>query len=184
MKGIALGLYREEKGYLWYDNKITIPDEEELRTETIRRNHDTPQAGHGGTAKNLELISRSYYWPKIREDIKQYVKNCEICQRTKTTRHAPYGLLKPLEAPGRPWESIAMDFIAGLPESNGYDAIWVVIDRLTKMAHFRPCRTDMNTTQFFHMFKDQVFRLHGLPKDIISDRGSLFTSDKWEEITR
>src|ERR1700710_88853 len=118
----------------------------------------------------------------MRETIKQYVKNCDTCQRTKVVRHAPYGLLQPNEAPDRPWKSIAMDFITDLPESGGYDAILVVIDQLTKMSHFIPCRKDTNAREFASIFLKEIFRLHGLPQDIITDRGSIFTSDLCKEM--
>ena len=77
-----------------------------------------------------------------------------------------------------------MDFVTDLPESNGYDAIWVVVDRLTKMAHFIPCRKDMDTKQFIQLFLRTVFKHHGLPRDIVTDRGSIFTSDLWKEMTK
>src|SRR5207302_7374908 len=133
--------------------------------DIIRQHHDKPTIGHGGMAKTIEIINRNYYWPKLCEQVKQYVKNCDICQRTKSVRHAPFGLLKPHEAPEKPWKSIAMDFITGLPEPEGYDAIWVVVDRLTKMAHFLPCRTDHQVRQFARLIMDSVIKLHGLPKD-------------------
>jgi len=102
----------------------------------MTKHHEPPRVGHGGTAKTTELISRRYYWPKIREDIKRFIKNCDTCQRSKVVLHAPYGLLQSNETPDRPCKSIAMDFITELPESDGYDAILVVIDWLTKMSHF------------------------------------------------
>jgi len=120
----------------------------------------------------------------MRNTIKQYVKNCDICQRTKVVRHAPYGLMKPNEAADRPWKSISMDFIMDLPKSEGNDAILIVIDRLTKMAHFLPCTKEINAQQFSELFMREIFRLHGLPKDIITDRGSIFTSDLWKERTK
>src|SRR5437588_5849652 len=134
-------------------------------------------------AKTTELISRRYYWPKMRATIKRYVNNCVTCQRTKLLRHAPDGLLQPNEAPSTPWKSISMDFITDLPASGGHDAILVVVDWLTKMSHFIPCRKDINAKQFAIVFLKEIFRLHGLPRDIITDRGSIFTSDMWEEIT-
>ena len=119
----------------------------------------------------------------MREAITRYIKNCDVCQRIKATRHAPYGLLQPLEVPQQPWKSIAMDFVTGLPESEGYDAIWVVIDRLTKMAHFVPCHTSIKAEEFGRLFIQNIFRLHGMPHDIVSDRGSLFTSEFWKKAT-
>ena len=135
MKGIALGLCHWKDGLLWYQGKIWIPKDEGIRTSLIAKHHESPQAGHGGTAKTTELINRRYYWPKIRKDIKRFIKNCDTCQRTKVVRHTPYGLLESNKAPDRLWKSIAMDFLADLPKSEGYDTILVVVDQLTKMSH-------------------------------------------------
>jgi len=98
-------------------------------------------------------------------------------------RHAPHGGLQSNEAPDRPWKSIAMDFITDLPKSDGYDTILVVIDRLTKMSHLIPCAKDLDARQFANLFMREIVRLHGLPHDIIPDRGTLFTSDLWKETT-
>src|SRR5205807_3752777 len=149
-----------KNGCLYYDGKIWMPEDEGIRTQAIKRNHDTPANGHGGTAKTFELMQRTYYWPTMRQDIKRYVKNCDMCQQIKPARHAPYGLLQPLEILTKPWESISMDFVTDLPESNGYDAIWIVVDRLTKMAHFIPCRKDMDTKEFIQLFLRMVFKHH------------------------
>jgi len=119
----------------------------------------------------------------MRDLIKKYVKNCDTCQRTKAVRHAPYGLLQSNEVPEKPWKLISMDFITDLPKSKGYDAILVVIDRLTKMSHFVPYNKDMNARQFAKTFIKEIFRLHGLPRDIITDRGTIFTSELWKETT-
>jgi len=175
MKGIALGLCQWKDDLLWYQGKIWIPNDEGIRTALITKHHEPPQAGHGGTVKTTELINRRYYWPKIREDIKRFIKNCDTCQRTKVVRHAPYGLLQSNEAPNRPWKSITMDFITDGPKSDGHDTILVVIDRLTKMSHFIPCSKDLDARPFANLFMKEVVRLHGLPHDIITDRGTLFT---------
>jgi len=181
MKGIALGLCQWKDGLLWYQGKIWIPKNEGIRTTLIAKQHERPQAGHGGTAKTTELISRRYYWPKIRKDIKRFIKNCDTCQRITVVRHAPYGLLQSNQAPDRPWKSIVMDFINDLPKSERYNTILVVIDRLTKMSHFIPCSKDLDARQFANLFIKEIVRLHGRPHDIITDRGTLFTSDLWKE---
>ena len=180
MKGIALGMCQWKDRHLWYGEKIWIPEDKSLRTTIISQCHDSSLAGHGGTAKTTELVSRQYYWPKMRETIKRYVKNCNTCQRSKAVRHAPYGLLQPNEVPDQPWRSIAMDFITGLPKSDGYDTILVVIDRLTKMSHFISYKKDLDARQFATLFKQHIVRLHEIPRDIITDRGSLFTSGLWK----
>jgi len=116
MKGIALGLSQWKASLFWYQGKIWIAKDEGIQTTLSAKHHERPQAGHGGMAKTTELISRRYYWPKIREDIKRLIKYCDTCQRSKVVRHAPYGLLQSNEAPDRPWKSIAMDFITDLPK--------------------------------------------------------------------
>jgi len=184
MKGVALGLCQWKDKYLWHQGKIWVPNKEEIRINLIRQHHNIPQAGHGETAKTTELLQRKYYWPHMRNTIKKYIKNCDICQRTKVVRHAPYGLMKPNEAPDRPWKLISMDFITDLPKSEGNDPILIVIDRLTKMAHFLRCTKEMDARQFSELFMREIFRLYGLPKDIIMDRGSIFTSNLWKETTK
>ena len=180
MKGIALGLCQWKEEHLWYGKKIWIPEDEGLRMTIISQYHDSSLAGHGGIAKTTELVSRQYYWPKMRETIKRYVKNCDTCQRSKVVRHAPYGLLQPNEVPDQPWRSITMDFITDLPKSDGYETIFVVIDRLTKMSHFISFKKDLDARQFTTIFMQHIARLHGIPRDIISDKGSLFTSGLWK----
>src|SRR6266550_3718977 len=118
------------------------------------------------------------------DEVKDYVRSCDVCQRDKASRRRKYGLLQPLEVPRRPWRSIAMDFIVGLPESNGYTQIWVVVDRLTKMAHFIPMiiKDKSQAKDLAMTFAREVWRLHGLPADIVSDRGSVFISGFWREL--
>jgi len=183
MKGIALGLCKWKYGLLWYEGKIWIPNDEGIRTALMAKYRNPPHAGYGGTGKTTDLINRRYYWAKIREDIKRFIKDCDTCQRTKVVRHTPYGLLESNEAPDQPWKSIAMDFITDLPQSGSNDTILVVIDRLTKMSHFIPCSKDLDTRQFANLFMKEIVRLHGLPHDMITDRGTLFTSDLWKGTT-
>jgi hypothetical protein len=101
-------------------------------------------AGHFGTEKTLELVSWNYYWPGIWAFIKQYCRTCNTCARNKPSHHSPYGHLHPLPIPEGVWDSVSMDYIVELPKSEGYDAIYVCVDRLTKMAHFIP--TTMKVT--------------------------------------
>ena len=169
LNGEALVLCEWKKGIMRYEDKRWIPENKTLQTEIIWNNHNNIEVGHGGSPKTLDLIHRTYYWPEMRQQVKQYVKNYNTCQRIKTNNHAPYRLLKPLEVPSRPWKSITMDFIKQLPESGGNNAIWVVINRLTKMADFIPCRRDMTARQFNRLFTENVFRLYGMPKDITTN---------------
>jgi hypothetical protein len=117
------------------------------------------------------------------ETIIDYIQSCVECQKDKTARHLKYGLLQPLELPYAPWRSIAMDFITDLPESSGCDQLWVVVDRFTKIAYFIPLQKDGKTTaDLAKIFPKEIWKLHGLPTDIVSDRDSRFTSTTWKAV--
>ena len=121
----------------------------------------------------------------MNERIIDFVRSCLECQQNKTSRHHPYGLSSPLELPYAPWQSMAMDFITELPESEGCDQLWVVIDRFTKMAHFLPLQKEGKTAaDLAVIFAREIWKFHGLPTDIVSDRDSRFTSETWKEFLR
>jgi RNase H-like domain found in reverse transcriptase/Reverse transcriptase (RNA-dependent DNA polymerase)/Integrase zinc binding domain/Retroviral aspartyl protease len=168
--------YALEENLLFFEGKISVPDSEEIQRQILTNCHDDPAAGHGGIAKTYELVSRSYHWPRMRQFIKNFVLTCDVCQRNKAAHHKPYGLLQPLPVPELPWSSLSMDFIVQLPPSNGYTAILVVVDRLTKMARFIPTTDDVDSDGTLRLFLTRVVGVHGLPDDIVSDRGSVFTS--------
>ena len=168
--------YHLEDDVLFSNGRIMVPDDKDLQRDILSSCHDDPAAGHGGIAKTFELVSRTYYWPKMRDFVKSFVLTCDICQRNKTSHHKPFGLLQSLPIPENPWSSISMDFIVQLPDSKGYTAILVVVDRLTKMAHFIPTTDTVTASDTLDLFLSRVFAYHGLPDDIVSDRGSVFTS--------
>lgn len=118
----------------------------------------------------------------MRKAVKEFVAKCYICQTTKYSTEKPYGLLQPIEAPNLIWEDIALDFIIGLPLSKGNTAILVVVDRLSKYAHFSPLPTSHTANQVAELFCSTVVRLHGVPRSIISDRDPLFTSNFWRKV--
>jgi transposase InsO family protein len=170
-----------EDGVLYRKERMWIPDDKELIKKVLESEHDAKIAGHFGQDKTIELIRRNFWWPKMDEQIIDYVRSCPQCQKDKAARHQKYGLLQPLELPYAPWQSIAMDFITDLPESSGCDQLWVVVDRFTKMAHFIPLQKDGKTTaDLVKIFAREIWKLHGLPLDIISDRDSRFTSSTWK----
>lgn len=169
-------------GVVYHNNQIYAPPSESIRQEIIGSRHASPTAGHGGTAKTFDLVSREYYWPEMRKDIIKFVNKCDVCQRTKTPRHLPHGYLQPLPTPQTPWSSLSMDFIVKLPLSQGFDSILVVVDRLTKMAHFIACQEATDAEGLAELFLRHIFRIHGLPKDIVSDRGPSFQSKFWRKV--
>ena len=119
----------------------------------------------------------------MRQTIVQYVRNCDICTRIKPARHASYGLLKPLQVPFCKWSSISLDRITGLSVSHGFDALLVVVDRLSKIAHFVPTTTEVNSKGIARLCLDNIFRLHGLPDSIVSDCGTQFVSQFTHSLT-
>ena len=117
----------------------------------------------------------------MKRDIAVFVSKCATCQLVKVDHHRPAGLLQPLEVPMWIWESISMDFITGLPTSQrGHDSIWVIVDRLTKVAHFLPVRIDFTAGEYAQLFITEIVRLHGVPVNIMSDRDKIFISQFWE----
>ena len=179
-KEIPLAHCKEMNGRLFYRDCIFVLDHTPLRLQLLQDHHDPPTMGHPGRAKTLELLARKYYWPSMRKDVDRFVRNCHVCRRMKSTRHAPYGALKPLSVPDRPWQHISVDFVTGLPWSKGYNAICVVVDHLTKQRHLIPCTTTFTADELGTLFCDRVFRYHGLPETIVLDRGPEFTSRFWK----
>lgn len=118
---------------------------EPVRREIIVRGHDVSLVGHFGVTRTLDLISRTYYWPKMKDDIQDYIRHCQMCQVNKSRTHAPYGLLDPLGIPEGPWVRVGIDLIVELPPLTKYkwDSICVVIDYYTKMAHFVSCKISL-----------------------------------------
>ena len=163
-----------------YNNLIYIP--EKMRLEILTKYHEKPAAGHLGIRRTLELILRNFWWPKIKDDVTKFVNSCESCARNKHNRHRKYGFLQPLETPERPWKSIEIDFLCGLPPSKGYTVLMVVVDRFSKMIHLIPFKQIPDAKQTAKAFIENIFKLHGLPSDIYTDRGSQFTSALWQDI--
>jgi len=164
-------------GFLLFQNKLYVPPK--CRTLVLKICHDSPSAGHFGIKKTTNLLSRDFWWSSLSTDVKDYVRSCETCCRSKDSRHKPYRLLNPLEIPSHPWSSISMDFITDLPESDGYTCIFTVADRLTKMCHFIPFPKVPSAVDTASAFMEIIYRFHGLPNEILSDRGTQFTSKFW-----
>ena len=163
--------------------KLFVP--EEKRMKLIQEVHDQPAVGHPGIKRTYEMMKKFFFWPKMKGTIEQYIRNCHTCKRAKAPRDGYSGLLNPLPIPDRPWTDISMDFVTGLPESKGHNAILMVVDRFSKMHHYIPCTTDEEGTtaeETARMLIKHVWKLHGLPTTIISDRGPQFVSLVWKSL--
>jgi transposase InsO family protein len=128
-------------------------------------------------------LKTQYWWYGMKRDVAKYVALCDTCQRVKAEHQRPAGLLQPLKIPEWKWEEIKMDFIVGLPCTQaGYDLIWVIVDLLTKVAHFISVKTTYCSAKLAELYMSRIVCLHGVPKKIVSDRGSQFTSKFWEKL--
>jgi hypothetical protein len=175
-----------ENSLLRYRGCAYIPRDMAVRNEIMRTNHDDPQSGHFGRKRTLDVIRRKYFWHGMAKDIKAYVKTCDICQRVKVHRHKTYGALESLPQPKRPFETITIDFITGLPPSRWrghvYDAILVIVDKYTKWAIYVPTRKDIDAPELAELMLERLNGEFGMPKNLVSDRGSLFTSKFWSTL--
>ena len=171
------GLSQDSTG-LWRKGcRIVVPDSRKLKELILTDCHETPMSGHAGIDRTVARLRERWWWRNMYTDAVEHVHSCDSCQRNKAQRMKPSGLLQPLPIPERRWGSVSVDFITGLPlTANGYDSICVCVDRLSKMTHFTPTTKDVNAEEFANLFFDVVVRLHGVPNDIVSDRGSVFTS--------
>jgi hypothetical protein len=128
-------------------------------------------------------LKATYWWYGMKRDVAEYVALCDTCQRVKAEHQRPAGLLQPLQVPEWKWEEIAMNFIVcWLRTQSGYDSIWVVVDRLTKVAHFIPVKTTYSGPQLIELYMSRIVCLHGVLKKIVSDRGTQFTLMFWERL--
>jgi len=173
---------KEQDRQVWYRGKHYVPEGDQLQLRLIQEHHDTALAGHPGWAKTFDVLDRQYYWKDMRKQVDQYVRNCQSCQRSRTSRHGTFGVLRPSSVPEKPWEDIFMDFVVGLLECEGFDAVWVVVDILSKMWHFIPCHTTIDAVGLAKLFLWEVVCLLGLPRSIVSDWGPQFASTFWGQI--
>jgi hypothetical protein len=144
--------------------------------------HATPIVGHSGFTKTYDRVKRSFFWDGMKHDIHNFVAKCDVCQRNKGETTKSPSTLQLLPIPTAIWKDISMDFITGLPKSGNKSVIMVVVDRLSKYTHFCTLQHPFTTSTVDQIFMDQVFKLHGMPHSIVSDRDPTFTSNFWQEL--
>jgi len=181
--GKAPGFTIDENGTLWFGKRICVPEVKSIRDAILREAHESAYSIHPGSTKMYLDLKEKYWWYGLKRDVAEYVALCDTCQRVKAEHQRPAGLLQPMKIPEWKWEEVGMDFIVGLPRTQkGYDSIWVIVDRLTKVAHFLPVKTTYNGPKLAELYMERIVCLHGVPKKIVSDRGSQFTSHFWKQI--
>jgi len=163
--------------------RLCIPAHPELRQRLIRESHDSKYSGHLGVAKTLAALSHVVFWRHMSRQVKKYVQSCDSCQKNKATNQAPPGLMKPLPVPTSCWTEVSMDFVTKLPRTKaGFDCIITVVDRLSKMMHLIPAKDTDTAEDVAQRFISDIFRLHGLPSSILSDRDSRFIGRFWQAL--
>ncbi|KAJ9511202.1 hypothetical protein QJQ45_013641 [Haematococcus lacustris] len=174
-------LHRLEGLWLTERGQVVVPNDEKLKRRVIHTMHDAKSAGHLGMTKTLEQVTRYFDWQGISEAVKHYVRTCHSCQLNKSSAQKPAGKLQPLPIPLRPWGAVSLDLIVKLPASGPakYDSILVIVDRLTKMVHLARTWERMTAVQYAKLFVDNVFRLHGWPDSIVSDRGPNLNNNRF-----
>ena len=163
-------------------HRLFVPNDVPLRTTLFQEAHDSPLAGHPGFHKMFSYLRRRFFGPRLRADVLDYVRSCPSCQIAKPRHSRPYGALMPLQPPESPWQDISLDLITQLPRSTSFDAIFVIVDRFSKMAHFLPTTTTADAPTLVRLFHDGIVRLHGFPRSIVSDRDPRFLSSFWREM--
>ena len=169
----GLTAWEERDGLTLYKGRVYVPKTPDLRKRVVQLCHDSPTTGHPGRRGTLELVSQLYWWPGLTAFVNKYVAGCDICQRCKPTRH-PCSTLQPHEVPEGPWQNISVDLITGLPPVQGYDAIVVYIDHYSKQVHVLPTTSEVDAEGLVDIHYREIFRLHGVPAKIVSDRGPQF----------
>ncbi len=170
--------YTLKEGLLFFKKRLCVP--ESLRIQILQEAHESPLAAHPGYQKMFSSLKQNFFWPRMKKDSLEFTKKCLICQKVKAERIKIPGKLQPLDIPQMKWECISMDFITGLPKIAGnFDSIFVVVDKLTKVAHLIPTRATASAIDIAQLFIREIVRLHGVPARIISDRDVKFTSKFW-----
>ncbi|KAI3797484.1 hypothetical protein L1987_32741 [Smallanthus sonchifolius] len=183
--GAEFQLETKNNGLLYFLDRIWVPNRNDLREFLMTEAHKSRYSIHPGADKMYHNLQPQYWWPGMKKDIALYVAKCLTCSKVKAEHQRPSGLLEQPEIPVWKWENLAMDFITKLPRtSNGYDSIWVIIDRLTKSAHFLPIREDYRVEKLARIYINEIVSRHGIPLNIISDRDARFTSRFWQSLQK
>jgi hypothetical protein len=175
-------------GYSWlhdelrYKGHLYLSKQSNLKSTVLSDLHATPKTGHSGFTKTYDRVKCSFFWDGTKHDIHNFVTECDVCQHNKGEIVKCLGTLQPLPIQPMIWKDISMDFISGLPKLGNKLVIMVVVDCLSNYAHFCTLQHPFKTSTVAQIFMDQVFKLHGMPHSIVSDRNPTFTSNFWQEL--
>jgi hypothetical protein len=174
---------KDDQGIIWFNNRIVVPKDMGLRQQILDEAHLSRYSIHPGSTKMYQDLTQHYWWTKMKIEIARYVAECDTYRRVKAVHMKTAGPLQSLPVPTWKWKDISMDFIVGLPTTTkGFDSICVIVDRLTKIAHFLPVKTDHPVVVYAQLYIARILSLHGVPKTIVSDCGQQFVSKFWREL--
>jgi hypothetical protein len=172
---------RDDQGVVWFNNRIVVPKNDEIRQQILDEAHLSRYSIHPGSTKMYHDLKQHYWWKKMKIEIACYVARFDTCRGVKAIHMKTAGPLQSLPIPTWKWEDISMDFIVGLPRTTkGYDSIWFIVDRITKIDHFLPVKTDHPVVVYAQLYIARILSLHGVPKTIVSDRGPQFVAKFWK----
>lgn len=179
-----VGSFTLQQGVIQFKDRIWLPSTSVVKHKILQALHSSATGGHSGFAVTYHRVKRLFAWPRMKGEIKEYVASCDICQQAKPERVKYPGLLQPLSVPDGAWRDISMDFVEGIPKASGYSCIMVVVDRFSKYAHFVPLAHPFTATTVANAYMNNIYKLHGRPKSIVSDRDKVFLSKFWQELFR
>ena len=172
-------------GSLRYKGRVVVPQLIELREEILREFHCSRFAVHLGGTKIYRDLRRQYYWSGIKRNVRDFVRRCLTCQQVKAEHQRPTRLLQRLEVAEWTWKHVTMDFVTHLPRTScRHDAVWVIVYRLTKSAHFLAVRLTFTMEEFCRLYIREIVRLHGVPVSIVSDKDPRFTTHFWKSFQK
>ena len=173
----------DAQGVLRFRDRICIPDDVDLKRMILEESHRSNLSIHPGATKMYQDLKKLFWWSGMKREVAQFVYACLTCQKSKVEHQKPARLMQPLEISEWKWDSISMDFVTGLPNTpRGHDAIWVIVDRLTKLTHFIPINISYPVSKLEKIYTHVIVRLHGIPLCIVSERDLRFTSDFWKSL--
>ena len=176
-KGKKAEFQIRDDGMIVKGQRMCVLEYGELKRDIMEEAHSSAYAMHPGSTKMYRTLKDHYWWRGMKREIAEFVSKCLTCQQIKIKHQKPAGLLQPLSILEWKWERITMDFVTGLPKTQrGHDTIWVIVDRLTKSAHFIATNNTYPLERYARLYVDEIVRLHGAPMSIVSDRDPRFTS--------
>jgi len=164
---------------LWYKDRLYLCNNSQLKQNILMELHTSPLGGHSGFLKTYHKVKKEFFWDGLKSNIQKFVAKCLVCKQNKVETTMTLGLLQPLSIPSQCWEEVSMDFMMVLPKSKGKSIIMVVVDRLTKYAHFYALSHPFKASAVSTAFMEKIQKLHGNPKIIVSDRDPIFTGNFW-----